>query len=87
MKRKEEFVVRNIAGEYVMVPVGKTSEKLNGMVSVTPTAAYIWENMENVSTDEEMVELVLQEFRGDKEEITADVLQFVKNLRTAGFIE
>ena len=46
MKIVKEFILREIAGECVLVPTGATSQEFNGMITISDTAKFIWENIE-----------------------------------------
>lgn len=54
MKIVKEFILREIAGECVLVPTGATSQEFNGMITISDTAKFIWENIEKVDSLEEM---------------------------------
>lgn len=86
MKKLEEFIMRSIAGENILVPVGATTQKFNGMISLSETAAFIWENMEKCETVEDMVDLVLEEFEVDRETAIMDTQEFINELKVNGFI-
>lgn len=59
MKIVKEFILREIAGECVLVPTGATSQEFNGMITISDTAKFIWENIEKVDSLEEMIQMVL----------------------------
>ena len=40
MKTNKEYMLREIAGETVLVPTGSASQKLNGMIRLTESAGY-----------------------------------------------
>ena len=42
MRIKKKFVLREIAGEYVLVPVGEAARELNGIVTVNELGAFLW---------------------------------------------
>ena len=75
MKIVKEFILREIAGECVLVPTGATSQEFNGMITISDTAKFIWENIEKVDSLEEMIQMVL------------DTIAFVGALVENGFIE
>lgn len=87
MKIVKEFIVRKIAGEHVLVPTGSTAEEFNGMMTMTETAALIWENLEKVDSLEEMIDLVMQEYEVDQETAERDVTALVNELVRIGFIQ
>ena len=43
MTRKGDFVLRQIADEYVLIPYGATAEKMNQVLTLSETAAFIYE--------------------------------------------
>lgn len=62
MKIVKEFILREIAGECVLVPTGATSQEFNGMITISDTAKFIWENIEKVDSLEEMIRMVLDTY-------------------------
>lgn len=46
MKIKGEFVLRELVGETILVPVGRTALQLNGMITLNPVSAQIWRGLE-----------------------------------------
>ena len=45
MKVNKQFVVKNIAGEIVIVPTGNAIQNFNGLISVNEVAGFIWTQM------------------------------------------
>ena len=43
MTRKGDFVLRQLADEYVLIPYGATTEKMNQVLTLSETAAFIYE--------------------------------------------
>ena len=41
MTRKGEFVLRQLADEYILIPYGTTTEKMNRVLTLSETAAFI----------------------------------------------
>ena len=80
MKIVKEFILREIAGECVLVPTGATSQEFNGMIT-------IWENIEKVDSLEEMIRMVLDTYEIDEETARRDTIAFVGALVENGFIE
>lgn len=87
MKICKEFVLREIAGETVLVPVGETTKDFNGLISLNEVAAFIWKNIEKVKDLNEMTALVLSEFDIDENTARTDVEGFCRELVQVGFIE
>ena len=87
MKRKETFISREMMGSYVLMPLGATAQKFSGMILTTETGAFIWEHIEEVSSAEEMANLLTEEFEVSYEEALADVTALFDNFKQAGWIE
>lgn len=87
MKKKESFILRNIGGSHVMVPVGVTSTKFNGMITANESAAFIWEHIEEVDSVEELISMVCSEFEVNPERAREDCEKLVAQMKKAGWIE
>ena len=61
MKKNKEFIVRNIADETVLVPVGETTQDFNGMITLSEVGAFIWEHIEEAPDFQSLVRLILNE--------------------------
>lgn len=86
MKIVKEFILREIAGECILVPTGATTQEFNGMITMTDTAKFIWENIEKVDNLMEMVDLIVENYDIDKETAVKDTMQFVNALVRNGFV-
>ncbi len=86
MKIVKEFILRNIAGECVLVPTGETTQEFNGLITLTDTAKFIWENLENVDSFEELIKLMLEEYEIDEETAKNDAHAFISQLIASGFV-
>ena len=75
MRIKYEFSVRNIAGDYVLVPLGEAAIKLSGMITTNDVGAFIVEQLQKNLTKRELLEKVLDEFEIEPENETFQLLQ------------
>ena len=87
MNTNKNYILRKIAGEAVLVPTGTAARQINGMINMTPVAAYIWEHMPACQDEEEMIELVLKEYEVEEEIARRDVYGFINMLREQGMAE
>lgn len=84
MKIVKEFVLREIAGESILIPTGVTTQEFNGMINLSPTAAFIWKNLEEVDSLDELVAKILDEFEVDEPTARDDAFHFVAGLIKEG---
>lgn len=87
MRIAKEFILREIAGECVLVPTGATTQEFNGLITMTDTAKFIWENLERAESLEEMIQMVCEVYEIDEETAKQDTIEFLTQLLQAGFIE
>ena len=87
MKKRENYIVREIMGQFMFMPTGETASKFNGLIVSSETGAFIWEHIEEVSSAEEMAGLLTHEFEVSYEEALADVTALFDNFKQAGWIE
>lgn len=64
MNVKLDFVLREIAGETLLVPAGKTALDLNGMLTLNETGAALWRMLPEAADAEALTQGLLQEFEG-----------------------
>lgn len=87
MKIAKEFILREIAGEIVLIPTGETTQEFNGMLTMSDTARFIWQNIEKADSLDQMVEMLLEEYEVDEETARSSTVQFVTQLVESGFLE
>ncbi len=87
MKIKNGFVVREVGGENVVVPVGEMSKVFHGMINLNETGAFLWKFFSQEHTLEEGVSALLGEYDVAEEIARADVETFMKTIQENGFAE
>lgn len=87
MKIVKEFILRDIAGECVLVPTGATTQEFNGLITMTDTAKFIWEHLEKVDSFDELIQMMLEEYEIDEKTVKRDAYECINQLIAAGFVE
>ena len=64
MKRNTDFMLRDIAGEVILVPTGAATQQFNGMITLNEVAAFIWKIMDEFEVDEETARTDVEGFVG-----------------------
>lgn len=78
---KKELIKREIAGDTILVPVGKTVLDSNGLFVLNELGAFIWDLLPAVKDEAEICEAILREYDVSAEEAARDVGAFLENLR------
>lgn len=87
MKLKYDFAVREIAEDFVLVPLGAAALKLSGMITTNAVGAFLWEQLASETTEEAMVKRLIEEFQVDAVTATNDVKEFVSQLQELDLVE
>lgn len=88
MKIKEGFVVKEIAGQYVVVALGEASKIFNGIIKLNDSGNLIWTMLSEGKDKSDVVDAMLVEYE-DVDRVTAenDFDKFVDVLKGANIIE
>lgn len=87
MKISKEFAMREIAGNYIVIPVGEKSMDFNAMITLNETGAFLWKQLEEEKNEQELLNLMLEEYEIDDKTAEADLEKFVEKLDAAGILE
>lgn len=86
MRIEKDFVLREIAGEYVIVPTGKTVLEFNGLITVNEVGVLIWKLLQKGVSFDEIVEEILREYDVEESVVREDVLDFLDQLEKGGIL-
>lgn len=84
MKIEKNIIIREVAGEYILIPVGEMALKSNGIFAVTEVGASIWNLLAEGKEEDEIIAALLAEYDVAEEVLRADYVAFVNKLREAG---
>ena len=86
MKVKDGFVIRSIAGNCIVVPVGARVVNFRGIMNLNETGAFIFEQMKDEISYEDLLQRLLEEYEADEEVIHKDLDEFLNNAEVLGII-
>ena len=87
MKIKENFVLRNVADEYIVMPTGNNIAKFDGAVALNEVSAFIFEKLQNPMSKEDLVTALLNEYDVDAQTAAKDVDALISKFEEMGIIE
>ena len=87
MKIKNGFVMRELAGEYVVIALGDASKIFNGIIKLNDTGKIIWEMLSQGAEQESIVDAILKEYNVESAKVEADVARFIETLKGANILE
>ena len=87
MKAKSGFVLRDVVGEKILMPVGENITKFNGTVLLNTVSAFVWEKMQEPVSKEELLQAVLDKFEVDEETASHDLDKLLEAFAELGILE
>lgn len=82
MRVKDQLVLREIAGQYIIVPIMERVKEVPSMVYISSSAAYLWQHMEGREfTLDELVVLIISKYKNvTREKAQEDIITFLQIL-------
>ena len=81
MKTTQDVMMREIAGETVLIPVGELAMRFQGIMSLNETGVFLWERMQEDCTEDSLVQAILEEYDTTEACARKDVQAFIKQLQ------
>jgi len=85
MKLKDGFILREVAGQIVVLPSGDELD-LNMMITLNEVGKFIWVLLEEETDEATIVDAILKEYDVDKATAEVAVAGFIKKLNEYGFL-
>ena len=86
MKISDQFVLRNICGDTLLVPLGEKSREYNGIFTVSETGAFILSRLLDDKDERETARLLAEEFEIDFDSAYEDTTAFIANMKEYGIL-
>ena len=86
MKIKDGYMLRNVAGKYIVVPVGEETMDFNGIITTNETGAFLWKSLENEISQADLLKDFLNEYEIDEQIAAEDLSDFIKKLSDADLL-
>ena len=76
MKVSKDFILREIAGEYILVPTGASAAKINGLITMNELGCFVFKTLQEECTLDALVDAIV-----------ADAKEFLEQLREIGGLD
>lgn len=81
MQLKNNFVIREIMGDTILVPIGDHLLEFNGLITLNELGVFILKLIPEVENEDQIVDRILEEYDVDRQTAEADVKEFMDKLR------
>ena len=87
MKISENYILREIAGEYIVVPTGSAAMDFKGLITLNDTGVFLWKLLqEDDQTKDSLLDALCEEYEAVREEAKADIEEFLQRIRSEGML-
>ena len=87
MLLKKGYVLRNIADQYIVVPVGERVNDLHGMLVLNKTAAFLWDLMESEQPFGFIVNELTSKYDISPDDAKKEIQEFIEQLKEYNLLE
>ena len=87
MKVKNEYVLKTVGDQIIVVPIGLEAVKFHGMLTLNESGKFLFENLKEATTPEELTKKLVEAYDVSYEQAAADVLKFVSVLKERDILE
>ena len=86
MTIREGFVLKEVAGNYVIIAIGDDVLDFNDIITVNEIGALIWNNMIENKSKGEIISVILSEYDIDEKTASEDFDTFINQLKSVNII-
>ena len=84
MRIKKGYILRKLGEEYIAVAVGEAGKQFNGMIRMNAVGAWLWEQLKNDVSQEELLSRFCANFAElTHETAQADLNEFLESIGQA----
>lgn len=87
MKIIDGFMLREVAGNYIVVAIGSMAKKFNGMIKLNESSAFLWKLLEKGADENDLLSAMMNEYEIEEDVARADIKEFVEKLTKVGLIK
>lgn len=85
--RNNDFIMREIAGETFLIPVGEASVQINGMITLNGMSAFIWKALETEKTEEGLIKEILNVYEVGEKQVKEDLAEFLERMKSLNMVK
>ena len=86
MKIKDGYVLRQVAGNSIVIAVGDEGLNFNGIITINGAGTFLWEKLINGADKDTLLRAMLSEYDIDEATASADIDEFLLKLKNADLL-
>lgn len=87
MKIKNQYVLKEIAGENIVIPTGQEAVSFNGIITLNNSATMLFKKLQEETKQEDLIRFFLEIYNVDKTTAINDVNDFIAIMKKHHLLE
>ncbi len=87
MRVKNDYIFRQVADEYLLIPVGAAALTTKGLIGLSESAYLLYEKLKTSCSKQDLIQAILAEYDVDTITAEADVDAFLAHMRKLNMLE
>ena len=86
MRIKRGFVLREVAGQNMVIATGEASKDFHGMIKLNNTGKEIWQGLQEGLSETDIAKGLQEKYEIDEEKALQDTKEFIDKMLEMGFV-
>lgn len=87
MKIKDGFIMKNVAGSNVVLPLGERQAEIRGIITFNEIGAEVFNMLDGTNSVEEIIAKIVKDYDAPYETVKSDVEKLIEKMRQNGLVE
>lgn len=87
MKIKDGFIMKDVAGSKVVLPIGDRQAEIKGIITFNDIGAEVFNMLDGTNSPEEIAQKIAKKYDASYETVEADVNKLIEKMKVQGLIE
>lgn len=87
MKIKDGFIMKDVAGSKVVLPLGERQAEIRGIITFNDIGAEVFNMLDGTNSVEEIIARIVKDYDAPYETVKSDVEKLIEKMRENGLVE
>lgn len=87
MKIKDGFIMKDVAGSKVVLPLGERQTEIRGIITFNDIGAEVFNMLDGTNSVEEIIAKIVKDYDAPYEIVKSDVEKLIEKMRANGLVE
>lgn len=87
MKIKDGYLLREVAGESIVVAIDSAALDFNGLITLNGTGTFLWKLLMDGAGEDKLLRAMLAEYKIDQATAKKDIREYLSRLEVAKLLD